>query len=179
MFTHRGRRSAGGAGGHYGRRYHTAQGEMTLDLGPSTLGADDRVQRPGSGPVLRAKVGLPLTVDVWNDTNEEDSYSVVASCPQRTAEISCTVAENSPASLYMVLIVRPAAAVSLRESKRHYLNARIGQDAECFSHAAGSRVGAPSGGRPGKRGRPRSAHRHLEGTTRSCRKPRAMPAEPR
>ena len=69
--------------------------------------------------------------------------------------------------------------MSLRESKRHYLNAWIGQDAECFSHAAVSRVGAPSGGRPGKRGRPRFAHRHLEGTTMSCRKPRAMPAEPR
>ena len=47
-------------------------GELTLDLAPRrsvrTLAYNGRVP----GPALRARAGKPLTVDVWNDTKEED-----------------------------------------------------------------------------------------------------------
>jgi FtsP/CotA-like multicopper oxidase with cupredoxin domain len=47
-------------------------GEMSLDLGlrrsVRTIAYNGQVP----GPALRTKVGRPLTVDVWNDTKEED-----------------------------------------------------------------------------------------------------------
>src|SRR4051812_15566068 len=47
-------------------------GEMTLDLGPRrsvrTLAYNGQVP----GPLLRARQGRPLTVDVWNDSRDED-----------------------------------------------------------------------------------------------------------
>jgi FtsP/CotA-like multicopper oxidase with cupredoxin domain len=47
-------------------------GELTLDLAPRrsvrTIGYNGQVP----GPFLRARAGRPLTIDVWNDTRDED-----------------------------------------------------------------------------------------------------------
>jgi FtsP/CotA-like multicopper oxidase with cupredoxin domain len=47
-------------------------GEMTLDLGQRRTVRTIAYNGQVPGPVLRAKVGRQLTVDVWNDTNDED-----------------------------------------------------------------------------------------------------------
>jgi FtsP/CotA-like multicopper oxidase with cupredoxin domain len=47
-------------------------GELTLDLKPGRSVKTIAYNGQVPGPVLRARKGHPLVVDVWNDTNDED-----------------------------------------------------------------------------------------------------------
>ena len=46
--------------------------ELTLELAPKRLVRTLAYNGQVPGPVLRARVGRPVTVDVWNDTKEEE-----------------------------------------------------------------------------------------------------------